>query len=74
MELVVSVYSDGVELSLLYRSPSPQFEQTGMLLEQLVVLLEGLATNPDKNPSALSMRTKRESRDGFWKALENTNQ
>ncbi|MEQ1511202.1 MAG: SDR family NAD(P)-dependent oxidoreductase [Lysobacteraceae bacterium] len=74
MELVVSVYADGVELSLLYRSQSPQFEQTGMLLEQLVVLLEGLAANPDKNPSALSMRTKRESRDGFWKALENTNQ
>jgi len=71
LELVVSVYADGVELSLIYRSDAPHYEQAGILLEQLVALLEGLAAHPDRNPAALSMRTRRDAREGFWKALEN---
>ncbi len=71
LELVVSLYADGVELSLLYRSDAPHYEQAGILLEQLVALLEGLAAHPDRNPAALSMRTRRDAREGFWKALEN---
>ncbi len=74
LELVVSVYADGVELSLIYRSDAPHYEQAGILLEQLVALLEGLAAHPDRNPAALSMRTRRDAREGFWKALENAAQ
>jgi polyketide synthase PksN len=72
MELVISADSDRLELSLLYIAATPDYERAGMLLEQLKVLLEGIASNPDKMPSALGMRTKVESREGFWKVMEAT--
>ena len=71
MELVVSMYEDGVELRLLYRSQSEDYNRASLLLEQLIVLLQGMAEHPDRNLGALSMRTRRDDRQGFWKAIEN---
>ena len=70
MELVVSMYEDGVELRLLYRSQSEDYNRASLLLEQLIVLLQGMAEHPDRNLGALSMRTRRDDRQGFWKAIE----
>ena len=72
MELVALVGDQSLELSLIYRAETPDYASAGMLLEQLKVLLEGIASNPDKMPSALGMRTRAESRDRFWKAVEAT--
>jgi len=70
MELVAAVDGDSLELSLIYRAAEPDYGNASLLLEQFKVLLEGLASNPDKMPSALGMRTKTESRDRFWKTME----
>ncbi|MFZ2752736.1 MAG: beta-ketoacyl synthase N-terminal-like domain-containing protein, partial [Lysobacteraceae bacterium] len=71
MELVVSVYEDGVELHLLFRSEVEDYSRASIVLEQLIVLLQGLAEHPERNPAALSMRTRRDGHEGFWKAVEN---
>jgi polyketide synthase PksN len=73
MELTATIHSDAVELSVLYRSGGPAREKVQMLLEHFKVLLEGLATSPHRNPAALPMRTKTESRETFWKTLERVN-
>lgn len=70
MELTVTIHSDAVELGVLYRSGGPARQKVQTLLEHFKVLLEGLATNPQRNPAALPMRTKTESRETFWKTLE----
>ncbi len=70
MELVAAVDGDSLELSLIYRAAAPDYGNASLLLEQFKVLLEGLASNPDKMPSALGMRTKTESRERFWKTME----
>ncbi|TXH73313.1 MAG: SDR family NAD(P)-dependent oxidoreductase, partial [Lysobacteraceae bacterium] len=70
MELVVSVYEDGVELRLLFRSETEDYSRGSVLLEQLIVLLQGLAEHPERNPAALSMRTRRDGHQGFWNAIE----
>jgi polyketide synthase PksN len=74
MELVGLVGDQSLELSLIYRAETPDHATAGVLLEQLKVLLEGLASNPDKMPSALGMRTRAESRERFWKTVEATTQ
>lgn len=71
-ELVTSASEDSLELTLLYRARTPNYAQAGVLLEQFVVLLEGIVSNPDKMPSALGMRTRAESRERFWKTMEAT--
>ena len=73
MELTVTIHSDGVELGVLYRSGGPAREKVQTLLEHFKVLLEGLAMNPQRNPAALTMLTKTESRETFWKTLERVN-
>ena len=70
MELVAMADGDALELSLIYRAEEPDYGHASVLLEQFKVLLEGIASNPDKMPSALGMRTKTESRDRFWKTME----
>lgn len=70
MELVAAASDNSLELSLLYRATTPDYDKAGTLLEQFTVLLEGIVSNPDKLPSALGMRTKTESRDRFWKTME----
>jgi hypothetical protein len=72
MELVASIDKDSLELSLIYRAVTPDQAGAATLLEQLVVLLEGIVSNPDRMPSALGMRTRAESRDAFWKTMEAT--
>ncbi|MFC5475609.1 SDR family NAD(P)-dependent oxidoreductase [Paraherbaspirillum soli] len=74
MKLTVSIHSDALELKLIYRSATAEDEKLGTLLDHFQVLLEGLATQPEKTPAALAMRTKRESRDTFWKTLGKVNQ
>lgn len=73
LELTVTIHSDAVELTVLCRSGSPAEEKVRALLEHFKVLLEGLATNPHRNPAALPMRTRSESRETFWKTLERVN-
>jgi polyketide synthase PksN len=73
LELTVTIHSDAVELTVLYRAGSAVEEKVRTLLEHFKVLLEGLATNPHRNPAALPMRTKTESRETFWKTLERVN-
>ena len=73
MELTVTIHSDAMELGALYRSQGPAREKVQTLLEHFKVLLEGLATNPHRNPAALQMRTRSESRETFWKTLERVN-
>jgi polyketide synthase PksN len=74
MELVVTIHDDAVDLNLIYRSAEAEDEKIRTLLEHFQVLLEGLAEHPEKNPAALAMRTKRESRETFWKTLDKVNQ
>ena len=71
-ELVTAAGEHSLELTLLYRARTPNYAQAGVLLEQFVVLLEGIVSNPDKMPSALGMRTRAESRERFWKTMEAT--
>jgi polyketide synthase PksN len=73
MELTVTIHSDAIELGVLYHSGGPAREKVQTLLEHFKVLLEGLATNPHRNPAALQMRTRTESRETFWKTLERVN-
>jgi polyketide synthase PksN len=73
MNLTVTIHLDAVELGVLYRSGGPAREKVQTLLEHFKVLLEGLAANPHRNPAALQMRTKTESRETFWKTLERVN-
>jgi polyketide synthase PksN len=73
MNLTVTIHLDAVELGVLYRSGGPARQRVEMLLEHFKVLLEGLAANPQRNPAALQMRTKTESRETFWKTLERVN-
>ncbi|MEI2429481.1 SDR family oxidoreductase [Lysobacter yananisis] len=74
MELAVTVDADAIELSLLYPSGSDDDAAAAVLLEHFQALLEALAENPDKNPAALAMRSKREGRETFWKTLDKVNQ
>lgn len=74
LALLVSVEENAVHLRLDGRANEAHVAQLNVLLEQLEVLLEGLANNPDKNPAALSMRSKGEGRKAFWKTLEQLNQ
>jgi polyketide synthase PksN len=69
-ELAIAVTEASLELTLIYRARTPDYARAGMLLEQFVVLLEGVVRNPDKVPSALGMRTRAESRERFWKTME----
>jgi len=73
IDLTVTIHLDAVELDVLYRSGGPAREKVQTLLEHFEVLLEGLAANPHRNPAALQMRTKTESRETFWKTLERVN-
>ncbi|WP_295926418.1 SDR family NAD(P)-dependent oxidoreductase [uncultured Xanthomonas sp.] len=70
MELAAAIDVDSLELSLMYRAVEPDHASAAMLLEQIAVLLEGIVSNPDRMPSALGMRTKSESRERFWKAMD----
>ncbi|MCC7247775.1 MAG: hypothetical protein IT473_04045, partial [Lysobacter sp.] len=72
VELATMAGQDSLELTLIYRAESPDYDKAGMLLEQFIVLLEGIVSNPDKMPSALGMRTRAESRERFWKTMEAT--
>jgi len=72
VELATMAAEDSLELTLIYRAESPDYDKAGMLLEQFIVLLEGIVSNPDKMPSALGMRTRAESRERFWKTMEAT--
>ena len=74
LALLVNVEEHGVQLRINCRGLDITEDQLELLLEQLVILLEGLAHNPDKNPAALSMRSKGEGRKAFWKTLEQLNQ
>jgi len=74
MQLTVRIHNDTLELKLDYRSSQPEEKKMRTLLEHFEVLLEGLAANSGKTPAALPMRTKRESRETFWKALDKVNQ
>jgi polyketide synthase PksN len=71
-ELVTLVAAGSLELTLIYRARAPDYNKANILLEQFVVLLEGIVSNPDKMPSALGMRTRTESRERFWKIMEAT--
>jgi polyketide synthase PksN len=73
MELAVTIHADALELSLIYKAARPEDEKIRTLLEHFQVLLEGLIANPEKNPAALAMRTKSESRETFWKTLDKVN-
>ena len=73
MKLTVSIHSDALDLNLTYRSAKAEDEKLNTLLDHFQVLLEGLAANPEKTPAALTMRTKRESRETFWKTLDKVN-
>ncbi|AIY41027.1 Malonyl CoA-acyl carrier protein transacylase [Collimonas arenae] len=73
MKLTVNIYSDGLDLNLTYRSAKAEGEKLSTLLDHFQVLLEGLAANPEKTPAALTMRTKRESRETFWNTLDKVN-
>ena len=70
MELVAMTDGDTLELSLIYRAAAPDHGIASVFLQQLKILLEGIACNPEKTPSALGMRTKTESRDSFWRTME----
>ncbi|MEI7253666.1 SDR family NAD(P)-dependent oxidoreductase [Dickeya dadantii] len=72
--LVVSVEAHSVLLRLDCRGMDTQKAQLDQLLEQFVILLEGVANHPDKNPAALPMRSKGEGRKAFLKTLEKLNQ
>ncbi|WP_253941012.1 SDR family NAD(P)-dependent oxidoreductase [Dickeya dadantii] len=72
--LVVSVEAHSVLLRLDCRGMDAQIAQLDQLLEQFVILLEGVANHPDKNPAALPMRSKGEGRKAFLKTLEKLNQ
>ncbi|NUA42751.1 Polyketide synthase PksL [Dickeya solani] len=72
--LVVSVEAHSVLLRLDCRGMDTQIAQLDQLLEQFVILLEGIANHPDKNPAALPMRSKGEGRKAFLKTLEKLNQ
>jgi polyketide synthase PksN len=69
MELEVTIHRDAVALSLLYKATREERDTMETVLEHFKVLLEGLAKNPERNPVALAMRTKSESRARFWKTL-----
>lgn len=69
MELEVTIHRDALALSLLYRAGREERDTMETVLEHLMVLLEGLAKNPERNPAALAMRTKSEGRARFWKSL-----
>jgi acyl transferase domain-containing protein/acyl carrier protein len=71
-ELVTLAAESSLELTLIYRARTPDYDKAGILLEQFIVLLEGVVSNPDKMPSALGMRTRAESRERFWKTMEAT--
>lgn len=74
MELVVTVRADAVDLGLIYRSDSDEDAVAATVLEHFQALLGALASHPDKNPAALAMRSRRESRETFWKTLDKVNQ
>ena len=69
LELVVRIGSDGLRFDLLYKASGDRRDAMATVLEQFMVLLEGPARNPDRNPATLAMRTKSEGREGFWKTL-----
>ncbi|RNM07520.1 SDR family NAD(P)-dependent oxidoreductase [Dickeya undicola] len=72
--LVVRTDEHGVQVRLACRGRDTQTAQCEQLLDQFVLLLEGLARHPDKNPAALPMRSKGEGRKAFLKTLEKLNQ
>ncbi|WP_230427435.1 SDR family NAD(P)-dependent oxidoreductase [Collimonas humicola] len=73
MKLTVTIHSDALDFNLTYRSAKAEDEKLSTLLDHFQVLLEGLAANPEKTPAALTMRTKRESRETFWKTMDKVN-
>ncbi len=73
LALWVQVEAHGLHLRLGYRADNLPAAPLEPLLEQLEILLEGLASHPDRNPAALTMRSKHEGRKAFWNTLEQLN-
>ncbi|AIR71679.1 SDR family NAD(P)-dependent oxidoreductase [Dickeya fangzhongdai] len=74
LAMLVRIEENGVQVRLACRGVDTQTAQLTQLLEQFVLLLEGLARHPDKNPAALPMRSKGEGRKAFLKTLEKLHQ
>ncbi|WP_407322225.1 SDR family NAD(P)-dependent oxidoreductase [Dickeya ananatis] len=74
LALLVRLEGNGVHVRLVCRGMDIQVTQLNQLLEQFVLLLDGAARHPDKNPAALPMRSKGEGRKAFLKTLEKLNQ
>jgi polyketide synthase PksN len=74
LALLVRLEGNGVHVRLVCRGMDIQETQLNHLLEQFVLLLDGAARHPDKNPAALPMRSKGEGRKAFLKTLEKLNQ
>ncbi|BAV98290.1 modular polyketide synthase [Lysobacter enzymogenes] len=72
IELRVDAGDDSLALNLHCPHRSADGYDAATMLERLIVLLEGIVSNPDKMPSALAMRTRGEGRERFWKAMEAT--
>nr|WP_227983132.1 SDR family NAD(P)-dependent oxidoreductase [Dickeya poaceiphila] len=74
LALFARIEENSVQLRLACRGIEAQAAQLTQLLEQFMMLLEGVASHPDKNPAALPMRSKGEGRKAFLKTLEKLNQ
>ncbi|MFK3648790.1 SDR family NAD(P)-dependent oxidoreductase [Lysobacter enzymogenes] len=72
IELRADAHADSLTLSLRCPHRAADGYDAATMLERLIVLLEGVVSNPDKLPSALAMRTRGEGRERFWKAMEAT--
>ncbi|WP_238553333.1 SDR family NAD(P)-dependent oxidoreductase [Dickeya sp. DW 0440] len=72
--LVALVGEHSVQVHLMSRDVAAEAATLQQRLEQFVLLLEGIARHPDKNPAALPMRSKGEGRKAFLKTLEERHQ
>jgi len=59
-----------VDLSIDYASQQFQQDKISLLLQYIEVVFESFVANCNRNPAAISLMTKKEYRDRFWKTLE----
>ena len=70
LTLHVHVNASALELTICYKHPCFEEDKIKTMINHFIVLLEGLIQHPQRNPSALSLQTKQEYRERFWKTLE----
>lgn len=66
----VHIGASAVDLAIYYKTERFGEDKIKTMLDHFITLLEGVIQHPERNPAALSLQTKEEYRERFWKTLE----